>query len=52
MTHLRSIVVRLEIDTNKDTVSRHLSMSEGETTSEFAERVQETIVGLTEAVLA
>lgn len=44
MTHLRSIVVSIEVDTNKSTTNCVLSPGEDESVEEFAERVSAWIV--------
>jgi hypothetical protein len=52
MIRLVDIKVTLVIETNKGNERRTLEMWEDESAAEFAERVRETIVDLTETVLS
>jgi len=45
---IRSVVVRIEVDTNKQIYERSLTWSEDETREQFEQRVVETIEHLTE----
>jgi hypothetical protein len=45
---IRSVVVKVEVDTNKQTYKHHLVQSESESMEQFKQRVSETIDRLTE----
>ena len=45
---IRSVVVKVVVDTNKQTYERRLELSEGEALEKFEQRVVETIEELTE----
>jgi hypothetical protein len=45
---VRSVVVTIEVDTNKNTYKRRRVWSEDETREQFEQRVVETIARLTE----
>jgi hypothetical protein len=45
---IRSVVVKVEVDTNKQTYERRLVWSEDETLEQFEQRVTEAINHLTE----
>lgn len=52
MTHLREIIVTIEVDTNKATYRAQLVLEEDENAEQFAVRVSERITELTNAALS
>lgn len=46
MVTLRSITVKISVETNKDSLDKVIELEVGETVDEFAERAREAIVSL------